>query len=838
MTDYSKYEYADKLAEMTELLKEADGWGDGYQSSMGQTLIQLMADVTDTLHYMLERRTEESFLHTARLRSSIVARASELGYRVRRIVSNGGWLKVTITDHRGDPVTAIDDTIIPRYSMFEYDGIKHYTTNQTSIRNGENSTLVYVKQGEMVEISREIDSNETITIEDWSGIDEQLFEVSCRGSTYLDVLMDEPDVNRRALSFLGPTEEFYDLRFSNDGMRIIFGNDKNGKKPDGLVDIRYLKVDPDNDQILTIGLPFEYDGTLSDSSGVEYKLQTENATPINGYKEEETNDEIKENAVIYHRSSGRATTNQDYEFWVSRSGIGSIVDVRAYGEDEMVEIFYYLNNVFISYLKADGSKLTFEEEQELRKYINRVKTSQAHVVFKPAKRLGLQVKIDAKKNLSNPVTNAEIYDRLNRYITQRLGLSKGAIGRTVYASDLVHEIHQLRNTVNDITYPLVEYVSVDVNGVMEFSNPGVGDKAFVGISESYVPTDGDVWVLIVNNIVCEIPIYTSDELDDILWRMRDKVLEVTPFPTKIVATDIALDAVGRPIPIEIDTQIGETMLIGMETPYYRPTQLVDGAVIGTTLSRVSVNAGEATVHHFYYSSPKGRRPMIPLRLGTEVNFTAPTDTEVKVYEMDDKYDSESERMIKTLSPGETYNYMSTEEHILQFEYVDDSSEDEIVEIIYQDYFALGKYGLQIRPHEAFPDLKIRKTSGDLSDHVQVSYVYQLPLFNKNLTDATEPNILPNSLTVCDPDGFVRYRDNGAGGWQTALGSKVETGGVDYVTGEVMAPLSLAEGNYIFIFDQNTFNNFTADEMTAAVIIPPKPSLNSPEQSLSTINVEY
>ena len=134
MLDYTNYDYQALVDRMTEILKDADGWGDAYQSSTGQTLIQLMADVTDHLHYMLERRTLESFLETAKLRSSIVARASDLGYRPERIKSHTGTLEVTLVDDNGDPTPAVGEVNLAAMKGITYEGIdsgKHWARIDT-----------------------------------------------------------------------------------------------------------------------------------------------------------------------------------------------------------------------------------------------------------------------------------------------------------------------------------------------------------------------------------------------------------------------------------------------------------------------------------------------------------------------------------------------------------------------------------------------------------------------------------------------------------------------------------------------------------------------------------
>ena len=113
MADYTNLDYTDLLARITQLMSETDGFTDAYESSSGQALIQLLADSVDALFFMLQRRSQEVFLDTARLDSSIITHASELGYRPRRNVSSSGTLLLEIVDTDGNPVAALGNIFIP-----------------------------------------------------------------------------------------------------------------------------------------------------------------------------------------------------------------------------------------------------------------------------------------------------------------------------------------------------------------------------------------------------------------------------------------------------------------------------------------------------------------------------------------------------------------------------------------------------------------------------------------------------------------------------------------------------------------------------------------------------
>ena len=53
------------------------------ESSVAQTMIEIFAASTDMTNYYIERRAEEQFLDTARLKSSVIQLSKILGYVVQ-----------------------------------------------------------------------------------------------------------------------------------------------------------------------------------------------------------------------------------------------------------------------------------------------------------------------------------------------------------------------------------------------------------------------------------------------------------------------------------------------------------------------------------------------------------------------------------------------------------------------------------------------------------------------------------------------------------------------------------------------------------------------------------
>tara|TARA_Y100000593_G_scaffold93164_1_gene187061 strand:- start:4788 stop:7274 length:2487 start_codon:yes stop_codon:yes gene_type:complete len=822
MKDYTNYDYQANLDRMTALLAEAEGWGEGYQSSTGQTLIQMVVDATDYLHYMLERRSSENYIQLARIRSSLVARASDLGYRVTRARGNSGTFRFALPDNG----VAVVDIVIPQYTEFTRNGVSYLTAEDATLQVGDNSVDVVAIQGTLESYTAAVDTNGEILIEDYETIDNRGMIVSEGTEEYIDIVT-QSDANLRSLSFVDETGQYYDIKYTVLGMAVVFGDDEYGKRPTNDITIQYIRVDGSNDSVLSLDQEFDLQSTLTE------ELIVTNVTQVRGYSAVESDDSIRKNAPLYHKSGGRAVTNEDYAFWVKNSGIANVVDCKAFGEDELDSLIYNLNNVYITYLKEDGTDLTTQEQVTMRNYLDRIKTSQAHLVFNSARKLLIQTILDFQKNPNAPIADSEAYEIVHKFLVDTFELGDGSIGGTVQSSDLIRDLYRLSITRSNVTYPVIDWAKLELNGVFPFTTPLRTSRVFARLATSYVPQTGDKFVLIFDNLVSEVDVFDGDTTTDIITRMRDQIFLTTPFTARVILNGVALDAFGNPIPVEINPAIGATMLIGVDTPYFSPDQLVEGAAVGSTLARVVLNSPAITVNHYYYSPRAGRRPMIPLRDDTVINFTAPSDTDVLVFTRLEKDTPSTEVQIDTILAGESYTFTAeNNEHVLQFEYVNDSYQDEIAEIIYPNFDGTA-YGLEITSTDRIGVFSVIETSGDLGDYIDLDYTITLPTF-VSVVDPTKDLVLPGSVTIAYTDGVPYLRDRGDGYFENVSGDLIPTGRIDYKTGDVTLPTTIPAGEYMFIYKQNKYDNFTVDANTAMQLIEPKPSINSTVQSISTI----
>jgi len=130
--NYTIYDFEQAVVQLQNRLQSKGAWLDIYRSSTGEMLIELLAYILNLGMYYTERRAEESYLPTARLRSSVRNLVQLLNYQPKRKTSATGNLVFSITS----PLTKI--VYIPKYTECEsVDGIKFLTNISAAIEKGQ-----------------------------------------------------------------------------------------------------------------------------------------------------------------------------------------------------------------------------------------------------------------------------------------------------------------------------------------------------------------------------------------------------------------------------------------------------------------------------------------------------------------------------------------------------------------------------------------------------------------------------------------------------------------------------------------------------------------------------
>lgn len=76
---YTSLSYDEIIRQVTDRLNSDERFANFRESSIAQTLVEVFAGTVDIVNYYLERRAEESFFDTARIRSSVMLLSRGLG---------------------------------------------------------------------------------------------------------------------------------------------------------------------------------------------------------------------------------------------------------------------------------------------------------------------------------------------------------------------------------------------------------------------------------------------------------------------------------------------------------------------------------------------------------------------------------------------------------------------------------------------------------------------------------------------------------------------------------------------------------------------------------------
>lgn len=859
--DYSKYSYDDLVAEITRLVSLQGEWVDTYQSSTGQVLIQLLAAMVDQLNYQLERRTQENFLPTARLASSVGALSNLLGYRPDRMISARGTLEITLTDQSGNPIQNVETITIPRYTRITQGDFEFVTAQEYIFLNSQ----IYPADINVIEgVKRTLtfDSSDTagtlynknyVLIEDYQAIENSSFYISTPTQVFTDVA--EPVGNQPplgALAYAGPTDKVYDVRITNRGIQIVFGDGINGEKPVGIVTVEYIESSGPDVEITTTGLDFIFETSTIQDEDVpanDYYYILQNTTAIDGGFAAETVAETQRNAPDFIRTGNRAVTNSDYEFWAKQANIGGIIDAKAYGEQEKGISVSEANNVYLTYLTDDGLALSDTELTDFRSFMDVYKTTTTHLIVQEATIIPLQINAKLKRSSNLTAANSEVYDYVKTQISDHLALVEGNLGNPVYHSELVELLYNLTITKAGIERSIADYVTVTIKALYDLSIP-YESKASIPVTFSAV-TPGNDYVLKINGTS-----YTYTALGG------DTTTDVARILASYVHYDLAVSAsaVSNVITISVDSERKDNYILRseeFENVYWVKSQAAvsndlipapdgfstadflyeDTSNTVHTLSVGSLQAGEkifsirakqGTRDHlelYFYNASNGERAatVFDLNLGTVVSgpgsITAGEDGWYTCEIFDDTSTVPDSVFIALYNAGRIYTGDGTSGIYIwgaQLNYSTAQTQyaktvDAVVNI------------------DAISDPYTISITGTTNNaEVSVQATFELPTYLLSNPDALN-QILPGSVELITADGTVLFTDDGAGNFAG--------GTIDYTTGQIVIDIPETEQTYYVRYSQNSDSNFFTNPEQAFVYSLPKDNYTDTVEKLSTIVIE-
>ena len=370
LLDYVDYDF-DRLVDqlIQRLHQDSEAWKDTYRSATGQMLIELFSYVGNLVLYYIERRAEESYIDTAKHKSSVINLVRLLNYLPKRKTSAVGVLTFSLSA----PLTK--NVYIPKWTECETpSGIKYVTIEDVVILAGGTSVDANVIQGEKVDIEITSDglSNQEYKVEDDSVENTNLF-IFVDGTEWTKV--------STFLSSQSDSEE-YKLRTELDEtVTVIFGDGVRGKIPPNTntILIRYVKSDGVDGNVYQTGSVDTINTTIYDEDGaVVNTISVTNTDTLLGGDDAEDIEEIKYEAPRVFSTGDRAVTKDDYIAILEN--YAGVANANAWGENEenppnydmfnRVKLVILLQNWALpgTTFKEDLSEFLYEKAQLTVKY--------------------------------------------------------------------------------------------------------------------------------------------------------------------------------------------------------------------------------------------------------------------------------------------------------------------------------------------------------------------------------------------------------------------------------------------------------------------------------------
>jgi len=341
--DFTNYDFDDLVDQLTNRLKERDAWKDTYRSSTGQMLIELFSYIGNMVLYYVERRAEESYILTAKNKSSIVNLVRLLNYIPKRKASAVGILRMTLTDGINSKMV-----FIPKYTVCTTSsGMKYMVSEDAVIMPGQTYVDVNGVQGELVTLNRVGNGvpDQEYTIEDDSVENTNVF-ISVGGAFWSQVT-----------SFIYSTSSTKDYTLKtelNDYVTIVFGNGVFGLAPaiGEAIEIKYIRSEGVSGNVYELDRITTLVSTIYDEDSAAVDVSVSNVSTFLGGDDAETAEEIREEAPKVFATGDRAVTKND--FIAILNNYAGVADSNVWGENEETPPNYTMyNQVKLSVLLQD-----------------------------------------------------------------------------------------------------------------------------------------------------------------------------------------------------------------------------------------------------------------------------------------------------------------------------------------------------------------------------------------------------------------------------------------------------------------------------------------------------
>ena len=299
---YVDYDFEELVAQLTARLDLYATWKDKNNSATGQFLIDLYAYMGNLILYYIERRANETFLNTAKLRSSLINLVSLLGYQPRRKVSARGKVRFSVS-----PVLSAN-VFIPRYTIVQsISGVSYMVQNDVVLFAAGSYVDADIVEGSL---------NVSEVYANGANNFEYNLKVSDLENTWIYVYVNG-EVWTQVSSFVDSinTSKHYRVRANVDGtISFVFGNNVFGKSlaAGDYTLIRTIVSSGEDGNVYEASKITTVSSTIYDEDGNLVTLLVTNADTVVGGMDEESDESVK-NAPVYFRTGDRAITAADFQ---------------------------------------------------------------------------------------------------------------------------------------------------------------------------------------------------------------------------------------------------------------------------------------------------------------------------------------------------------------------------------------------------------------------------------------------------------------------------------------------------------------------------------------------
>jgi len=319
---YVNYDFDNLVSQLEDRLKAQGAWKDTYRSATGQMLIELYAAIGNLVLFYVERRAEETYLLTAKNRSSIINLVRLLNYVPLRKVSSTGTLRFSLT------TAATKMVFIPaNTSCSSNSGLKFLVSEDVVIMPGETYVDATAIQGSIITLDYVSTGslNQEYKINDTS-VENTNVTVTVNGITWdlVDSFVDSTT-----------TSTDYEIRPNlDDTITIVFGDNVFGSSPVASDDIEvtYVRSSGLSGNIYELDLITSLNDTIFDEDGDSVSVSVTNTTVFLGGDDEQDTEEIRYEAPKVFATGDRAVTRSD--FTAILENYAGVANANAWGENE------------------------------------------------------------------------------------------------------------------------------------------------------------------------------------------------------------------------------------------------------------------------------------------------------------------------------------------------------------------------------------------------------------------------------------------------------------------------------------------------------------------------